>query len=123
LLVFFHDSKDPKTTAGKLVMVSLDAGPKPRVSFLDADPRFADAPQFTPDGKALAYIIFEKGTGNLWMQPLNGSAGRQLTDFRGDVIQYFRYSPDGKSLGVMRTHTESDVVLLHDMQSAGGNKR
>ena len=123
LLAFFHASKDPKTSAGKLVMVSLDAGPKPRVSFLDADPRFAEAPKFTPDGRALTYIIFEKGTGNLWTQPLNGSAGRQLTDFRGDVIQYFQYSPDGKSLGVMRTHTESDVVLLHDMQSAAGNKQ
>jgi Tol biopolymer transport system component len=117
LLVFFHPSKDPKTTAGKFVMVPLDAGPKRRVSFLDADPRFAEGPVFIPDGKALAYIIFEKGTGNLWLQPLNGSAGRQLTNFRGDVIQCFRYSPDGKSLGVMRTHTESDVVLMHDMQA------
>jgi hypothetical protein len=26
----------------------------------------------------------------------------------------FNFSPDGKALGVMRSRTESDVVLLHD---------
>jgi Tol biopolymer transport system component len=73
--------------------------------------------QFTPDSKALVYIIGEKGSQNLWMQPLDGSPGRQITQFQGDEIQFFLYSPDGKSLGVMRTHREADVVLLRDTGS------
>jgi len=51
------------------------------------------------------------------LQPLDGSPGRQITQFQNDAIQFFLYSPDGKSLGVMRTHTESDVVLLRDTGS------
>jgi Tol biopolymer transport system component len=114
LLALFTPSEDPKASVGKLVLVPLDAGPKPRVKLLDPDPRFAQSPKFTPDGKALVYVIHEKGTDNLWWQPLDGSPGRQITSFQGDTIQYFLFSPDGKTLGVMRTHREADVVLLHD---------
>ena len=75
-------------------------------------------PQFTPDGKSLVYIIREKGTDNLWLQPLDGSPGHQITNFQGDAIQSYQFSPDGRTLGVMRTHIESDVVLLHDTGSS-----
>jgi Tol biopolymer transport system component len=81
---------------------------------LDADPRASGAPRFTPDGAAVVYPIRENGTENLWLQPLDGSRGRQVTNFPSDAIQLFEYSPDGKTLGVMRTHTESDAVLLDD---------
>jgi serine/threonine protein kinase len=116
-LVFFQARKDSTTTPGRLVLVPLDAGPKPQVRFLVPDPRYAGSSQFMPDGKALLYVIHDKGTDNLWLQPLDGSHGRQLTNFNGDEIQNFLHSPDGKSLGVMRTHTESDIVLLRDTGS------
>jgi hypothetical protein len=51
---------------------------------------------------------------NLWLQQLDGARGRQITAFETDFIEAFRFSPDGKSLGVFREHDESDVVLLHD---------
>jgi eukaryotic-like serine/threonine-protein kinase len=118
LLVFFAVNYDLKTPAGKLVLVPLDAGPNPQTKFLDPDPRIERYPQFTPDGKAVIYIIRERGTDNLWSQPLDGSPGRQITDFRGDAFQNYQFSPDGRTLGVMRTHVESDIVLLHDTGSS-----
>jgi eukaryotic-like serine/threonine-protein kinase len=119
LLVFLATSNDPKTHVGKLVLVPLDAGPKPRVKFLDPDPRAAaHRPLFTPDGKALVYPVREKGTDNLWLHPLDGSRGRQITNFKADAIQTFQFSLDGKTLGVMRTHIDSGVVLLHDTGSS-----
>ena len=118
LLVFFAASNDPKTPLGKLIVVPLDAGPQPQVRLLDPNPGIERYPQFTPDGKAVVYLVGEKGAGNLWMQPLDGSPGRQITNFQaGDTIQVYEFSPDGKTLGVMRSHTESDIVLLHDTGS------
>ena len=97
----------------------LDAGPKPRVKFLDPDPRAAaHRPLFTPDGKALVYVVREKGTDNLWLHPLDGSRGRQITNFKADAIQTFQFSLDGKTLGVMRTHIDCEVVLPHDTGSS-----
>ena len=64
--------------------------------------------------KAMVYPIRENGVDNLWLQPLDGSRGHQITNFQADTIQVFQYSPDSKTLGVFLQHTESDVVLLHD---------
>lgn len=118
LLAFFAASSDPEMPVGKLVLVPLGAGPRPTAQFLDPDPRIQRDPQFTPDGKAVVYIVREKGTDNLWLHPLDGSRGRPITNFQADATQTYQFSPDGKSLGVMRTHIDSDVVLLHDTGSS-----
>jgi len=102
----------------RIALVPLDAGPQPSRRMLDPDPRVAAAPQFTPDGNAVVYPIRENGTDNLWLQPLDGSRGRQITNFKSDTISTFRFSPDGKTLGLLRSHVESDVVLLRDAAPA-----
>ena len=81
---------------------------------LNPDPRISGAPGFTPDEKALVYNIRENGTENVWLQPLDGSKGRQITNFPADTIQIFDFSPDGKTMGMLRNHVESDAVLLRD---------
>jgi serine/threonine protein kinase len=105
---------ESNVNTNKIALVPLDAGPSPPVRLLDPDPRVTWSPQFTPDGSALVYSIREKGVDNLWLQPLDGSRGRQITNFQFDTIQNFHFSPDGKTLGVFQDHTESDVVLLRD---------
>ncbi len=82
--------------------------------FLSADPRIAKGVQFTPDGTAVAYPISEGGADNVWIQPLDGSPGHQITKFQSEQILSFHWSPDGKNLGVLRGHTDSDVVLLQE---------
>ena len=97
-----------------IALVSLEAGPEPQRRMLDPNPRIAGGPKFTPDGRAVVYPIHESGTDNLWLQPLDGSHGHQITDFKSDTISSFRFSPDGKTLGLLRSHFESDAVLLRD---------
>jgi serine/threonine protein kinase/Tol biopolymer transport system component len=108
------------TQSGKrqIVLLALDtlAG-QPSSRFLDADPRIAGYPEFALDGRAVVYTIREKGVDNLWLQPLDGGRGRQITNFRSDFIQSYGYSNDRKTLGVLRFHNDSDVVLLHDSSS------
>jgi Tol biopolymer transport system component len=86
---------------------------------LDTDPRIAlgnfRSPQFAPDGQAVAYAIGgENNANNLWLQPLDGKPGRQISHFPSEQIFGYGWSPDGKKLLVWRGHTESDVVLLRD---------
>ncbi len=97
-----------------IALVGLDAGPNPPVRTLVPNPHIAGAAGFTPDGKAVVYPINENGASNLWVQPLDGSPGKQITNFPADLLQFFSFSPDGKTLAVMRRHEESDVVLLRD---------
>ena len=73
------------------------------------------APIFTPDARAMAYPIGdESNVDNLWIQPLDGTAGHQFTQFPSDQIFGFYWSPDAKQLLVGRGHVESDVVVLRD---------
>ena len=74
--------------------------------------------EFTPDGKNVAYRVIDKGTDNIWIQPVDGSKGHPVTEFATDHIRYFSWSPDGKTLAVVRGHLISDVVLLREGKAA-----
>jgi len=69
--------------------------------------------RFSHDGKAVVYPFRTNDVDNLWSQPLDGSAGRQITNFHSEHILDFHWSPDGSKLGLIRGHTDSDVVLIH----------
>jgi serine/threonine protein kinase len=98
-------SHDPPATSARLV----DADPR-----ISGNLRFTGGLRMTPDGKAVAYAITEKGVDNIWVQPLDGSAGHQITNFTSDHIDDFHWSPDGKTLAVERTQQADDVVLLRN---------
>jgi serine/threonine protein kinase/sugar lactone lactonase YvrE len=73
--------------------------------------------RFSHDGKAVVYPFRHAGVDDLWLQPLDASTGKQITDFKSNHIIDFRWSIDGSKLGVIRGHTDSDVVLIRDSQS------
>jgi Tol biopolymer transport system component len=73
--------------------------------------------RFSRDGKSVVYPFRHGGVDDLWSQPLNGSAGKQITDFKSEHIYDFHWSFDGSKLGVIRGHTDSDVVLIRDTPS------
>jgi eukaryotic-like serine/threonine-protein kinase len=100
--------------AQRIALVRLDESAEPRVRFVQANPQISSGPRFSPDGKALIYPIRTNGVDNLWLQPLDGSPGRQISNFPSERIERFHFSPDGKSIAMLRQHIESDVVLLRD---------
>jgi serine/threonine protein kinase len=123
----YFSQVDPSTRIykTKIALFQLGTAGEPTVRYLDADPRASvsyhsippiphDALHFTPDGKAVALLLEEKGVDNIWIQPLNGSPGHTLTDFKSKFISDFRWSRDGKRLAVLRHSYAGDVVLLYD---------
>jgi serine/threonine protein kinase/Tol biopolymer transport system component len=72
--------------------------------------------RWTPDGLGVACI---DGTtqANLWIQPLDGRAPRQLTHFSdGRTIADFAWSRDGKRLAIARATTTNDIVLFKGLR-------
>ncbi|MCW5970131.1 MAG: protein kinase [Blastocatellales bacterium] len=64
------------------------------------------------DGNGLCYVDVRDGVSNVWVQPLDGSPPRQITNFSSDAIFWFAWSPRGDVLAVSRGYTSTDVVLL-----------
>jgi len=94
----------------KVALLDLRSQDSPRL--LDVDAGIAGGVRFTPDGKSIAYTVQENGVDNAWVQPLDGTPGHPITNFRSGRFSLFRWSLDGKSLGILRGRTESDVVVL-----------
>jgi eukaryotic-like serine/threonine-protein kinase len=94
--------------------IALDSGQVLRT--MDYDPRHSGLLRYTPDGKATVYLIREKGVDNLWLQPLEGGPGRQLTNFSSLKIYSYQWSPDGKSLALVRGESPTDVALIQDQK-------
>ena len=122
-------SPDGKYLAYVLATIPTSEDPYPeyKIALLDlaaptAPPRLMEADErissggltFAPDSKAVAYPIRESGVDNVWVQPLDGASGRRITSFNAEQISTFAWSPDGKSLAILRGHTDSDVVLIRD---------
>jgi eukaryotic-like serine/threonine-protein kinase len=73
--------------------------------------------RFTHDGKALTYAFHDKDADNLWLQPLDGSTGKQITNYKSELITEFQWSFDGNKLATIRGHTDSDVVLIRSPEN------
>lgn len=69
--------------------------------------------RWMPDGSAFLYVDDRRA--NIWSQPINGSAPTQLTDFQGDELFDFAYSPDGNWLAVARGKVTEDVLMIKDL--------
>ena len=66
--------------------------------------------------QSIVYPIRNGETDNLWLQNLDGSPGKQLTDFKSEFIRDFDFSFDGKQLAIIRGHREADVVLIRQSE-------
>jgi serine/threonine protein kinase/dipeptidyl aminopeptidase/acylaminoacyl peptidase len=118
---FAVDMIDPKTNdaIAKLAVVSLD-NPSSVAKMIDLDPRLGTSNfsnsslEMVPNTNAISYLISENGSTNVWLQPLDGTPGRQITHFQSEQINSYAWSPDGKSIAFIRRHDAADVVLLKE---------
>jgi len=105
---------DFKAQRPNISLVSVESGTVLRT--LDFDARHVGLLHFSPDGKGVVYPIREKGVDNLWLQPLDGGPGRQITNFSALKIYSYQWSQDGKNLAFVRGESPSDLVLIQDAQ-------
>jgi serine/threonine protein kinase/Tol biopolymer transport system component len=71
---------------------------------------------WSADGRALLYIDTRGGISNIWSLPVDGSAPKQLTDFKSDQIFSFDLSRDGRQIAFSRGTVINDVVLISNFK-------
>ena len=72
--------------------------------------------QWSPDGKAIHYSVNKDGVSNVWSQPLDGGAAKQITFFKDSLLTGFAWSRDGKMFAATRGSLTRDAVLITDLK-------
>ena len=67
-----------------------------------------------PDGQSFAYA--DDTGANLVAQPIAGGPPKKITNFSGDTIFQFSWSPDGKMLALSRGPINQDLVLIRNFR-------
>jgi Tol biopolymer transport system component len=84
------------------------------VKSFDLPPGAFGGARWTPDGRAVIYLITRAETSSLWSQSLDGGAPKQLADFSPEQIFSFDLSRDGRWLAFARGTIIRDVILITD---------
>jgi Tol biopolymer transport system component len=72
--------------------------------------------RWMPDGRGYTWVD-NALTNNLWLQPLDGSTPRRLTQFDDQkAIGRYAWSRDGKQLAISRAAQASDIVLFRGLK-------
>ena len=71
--------------------------------------------RWSADGRALLHNSGVGDRNNLWIQPLDGSPPRKLTNFDDDYVLTFDVGPDG-TLAVVRGTLSRDAVLIRNFR-------
>jgi eukaryotic-like serine/threonine-protein kinase len=110
---YWEDSNAPT----KIAIFTTEGGPQPIKTFTPTLPAGRETNlSWTADGKAIVYGFTRGGVSNLWAQPVDGSAPKQLTNFTSERILWFEFSRDGKQLALARGTQTRDVVLIKDFR-------
>jgi len=65
-----------------------------------------------PSGRAISFVREENGGMDLWLQPLDGTPPRRLTQFRDGAIYDYAWNAAGTRVVVAHALDTADVVLL-----------
>lgn len=94
----------------KLAMIASEGGEP--VKTIDL-PRTVQPIAFAwmPDGRSIAYLDSGSGILNVWSQPIDGGASKQLTNFKSEFLTNFAFSREGK-IAAYRFSATRDIVLI-----------
>jgi len=84
------------------------------IKMFDAPPNtnIGRGPIWTPEDKGITMIVAPGEKQNLWLQPVDGSPGKAMTDFDVPGIARRDYSRDGKRIAIVRAEGVGNAIMI-----------
>jgi serine/threonine protein kinase len=101
--------KDPRNSSALLAVVKADGSGG--FTILQRTPSAGTTLSWSPDGKAIDFVMSANGVGNIWRQPLNGGPPAQITHFDRDDLIHFSWSREGRLLCTRGFNARSAVLI------------
>jgi Tol biopolymer transport system component len=114
-LMFYQSQKIEGGAMHAKFLVTPANDPKTILYALDT-PYGMHFPRFTPDSKAIAFLLTRDRATNIWTQGLKESAPKPLTKFSSGEMFAFDWSRDGKHLAFSRGQQKTDVILMSNFR-------
>jgi Tol biopolymer transport system component/DNA-binding winged helix-turn-helix (wHTH) protein len=100
---------------GMISIIPFDGG-EPIKTFDKIPIVYPQIVRWMPDSRALSYLDMQGGVTNIWSQPIDGGAPKQVTNFKEDLIFRYAWSQDGNTLACERGTQISDIIMVSDFK-------
>lgn len=96
------------------LMVADSDGYNPQTIVRSAEPLLS--PNWSPDGRKLAYVSFERGNSSIYVQDISTGARELVASFRG-INSAPAFSPDGRRLAMALSRSGNPELYVMDLGS------
>jgi len=96
------------------LMVADSDGYNPQTIVRSAEPLLS--PDWSPDGRKLAYVSFERGNSSIYVQDIATGARELVASFRG-INSAPSFSPDGRKLAMALSRSGNPEIYVMDVGS------
>jgi TolB protein len=110
----FPDSVDAFAPPNRIGVMPVEGGEPSKTFVIQGSGTVTTILKWSADGGSLLYTVNNTNVTNIWMQNLDGSPAKQVTDFKDSLMTGFSYSRDGKQLACLRGALLRDAVLISD---------
>jgi len=108
---FYQAEQSP---SARIALIPIEGGEPVKLFDIPPTTFIRGGVQWTADGRALTYIDNRGAVSNIWSQPLDGRAPKQLTQFSSEKIFRFGWSRNQLRLAFERGTEMKDVIVIRD---------
>jgi Tol biopolymer transport system component len=112
----YPESPDPFAPPNRLAIMPFEGGPNIKTFEITVSGTALSVVHWARDGKSILYTVTANNLSNIWSQPIDGGAPKQVTNFTDLLMTGFSWSHDGKQLACTRGTLIRDAILITDQK-------